>query len=305
MDLRGRNLVSITDYSKDEWMGILARAKYFESQYQAPLLHGKVIASLFFEPSTRTRLSFETATQRLGGSIIGFADSGVSSTKKGESLADSIRTIESYCDLIVMRHPVEGSARLASEISRVPVINAGDGSNQHPTQTLLDLYSINKTQDKLDGLTIGFAGDLKYGRTVHSLVQALAEYDVNFVFIAPKQLKIPEEIRGMLMERHINFTQLTEFGDSIKGLDVLYMTRIQKERFPEPAEYEQVKGAFRLTPDDLNDTKSSFKIMHPLPRVDEISVDVDRDERAYYFEQAKNGVFVRQAIITSILGVAL
>ncbi|HOY52161.1 MAG TPA: aspartate carbamoyltransferase, partial [Prolixibacteraceae bacterium] len=253
-------------------------------------------------PSTRTRLSFETAISRLDGRIIGFADAGSSSVTKGESLHDTIRMVTNYADLIVMRHPLEGAARYAAEIATVPVINAGDGANQHPTQTLLDMYSILKTQGTLDNLNIFMVGDLKYGRTVHSLLMAMSEFDNPiFNFIAPDELLMPEEYKMHLRERGIRYYEHREFTDIISAADIIYMTRVQKERFADPIEYEKVKNVYILREKMLRHTKPNVRVLHPLPRVNEIHTDVDRSDKAYYFEQALNGVFTREAIIAHTL----
>lgn len=297
-----KDLISITDYSKDEYLKIMELAKEFEKNPNQDLLKGKVVASLFFEPSTRTRLSFEAAINRLGGKIVGFADPGSSSSTKGETLHDTIRMVSNYADLIVMRHPLEGAARYAAEVSPVPVINAGDGANQHPTQTLLDLYSILKTQGSLDNLNIFMVGDLKYGRTVHSLLMALSFFDNPiFNFIAPPELQMPEEYKMHLGEKGIKYFEHREFTDIISEADIIYMTRVQKERFSDPIEYEQVKNVYILRKEMLKNTKPNMKILHPLPRVNEIHKDVDSSEKAYYFTQALNGMFTREAIITHIM----
>ena len=305
MGLKGKSLVSITDYSKNEWLAILKLAAKFEKKPPKNLLAGKVVANLFFEPSTRTRLSFESATQKLGGSIIGFADSQSTSTKKGESLKDTIRMASGYSDLIVIRHPLEGSARLAAEYASVPVINGGDGDNQHPTQTLLDLYSIQKTQKRLDKLTVAFFADLKYSRTVHSLTYALSQFAKNtFMFVAPAELKIPDNLRLELKNRKVPYKEFTDVTKILGSCDILYANRIQKERFADPLEYERVKNSLVLSKKMLADTKPNMKILNPLPRINEINEDVDSDPRAYYFEQARNGIYIRQALIAMILGVA-
>ena len=267
------------------------------------ILEGKTIASLFFEPSTRTRLSFETAIQNLGAGVIGFADAGVSSTKKGESLSDSIRTVSGYSDAIVMRHYIEGAARRAAEVSPVPILNGGDGANQHPTQTLLDLFTIKKAFGRISGLTIGMIGDLKYGRTVHSLAIALALYEgINLVFIAPEMLAMPEEIKNDISGR-LGIEEYERLGECLPGLDLLYATRIQKERFPDPTEYEKVKDAFVIGTSTLKGVKKSFRLMHPLPRVNEIRPEVDSTSYALYFEQARNGIPVREALLSMLGGV--
>lgn len=296
------SLISITDFSKDKYLRIMELAAEFEQNPNQNLLHNKVVASLFFEPSTRTRLSFETAISRMGGQIIGFSDSSSSSVTKGETLHDTIRMVSNYADLIVMRHPLEGSARYASQISNVPVINAGDGANQHPSQTLLDMYSIMKTQGRLDNINIFLVGDLKYGRTVHSLIQALSVFENPiFNFIAPPELAMPIEYKKFLDDLGIRYFEHTEFTDIISEADIIYMTRVQKERFTDPIEYEKVKNVYILKNKMLANTKSTMKILHPLPRINEIHTDVDSNPKAYYFEQALNGVFTRQAIISHIM----
>ena len=300
--MKKKDLISITDYSKEDYLRILELAADFEKNPNQRLLQGKVAASLFFEPSTRTRLSFETAINRLGGRIIGFSDAGSSSVSKGETLHDTIRMVSNYVDLIVMRHPLEGSARYAAEVANVPVINAGDGANQHPTQTLLDMYSILKTQGTLDNINIFMIGDLKYGRTVHSLLMALSEFENPiFNFIAPEELAMPEEYKLFLKEKGIRYFEHTEINDNINHADIIYMTRVQKERFMDPIEYEKVKNVYILRNRMLENTKPNVRILHPLPRINEIHTDVDTNEKAYYFDQARNGVFVRQAIIAHIL----
>jgi len=298
-----RSLVSIDDLSTAEILKILKLAAAFEKNPVQDILRGKVVATLFFEPSTRTRLSFESAVNKLGGKIIGFTDSSTSSVTKGETLNDTIRTVNNYVDLIVMRHPIEGSARYASEISTVPVVNAGDGANQHPTQTLLDLYSILKTQGKLDNLNICMVGDLKYGRTVHSLMMAMSRWNTSFNFVAPDELKMPDEYKFYLDNLGLKYRETTDLNSVIDKADIVYMTRVQKERFSDPMEYEKVKNAYVLHDYMLADTKPGMRILHPLPRVNEINPDVDSNEKAYYFEQALNGVFTRQAIICTLLGI--
>jgi aspartate carbamoyltransferase catalytic subunit len=301
--MKNRSLVSIDDLSTEEILKILDLAEEFEKEPIQKLLEGKVIATLFFEPSTRTRLSFESAISRLGGKIVGFSDASSSSVSKGETLNDTIRTVNNYCDLIVMRHPIEGSARFASEISTVPVINAGDGANQHPTQTLLDLYSIKKTQGRLDNLNIFLVGDLKYGRTVHSLMMAMSRWNATFNFISPEELKMPEEYKIYLDNAGLKYYEFTDFTDLVSKADIIYMTRVQKERFSDPIEYEKVKNVYVLRNSMLKNTKPNMRILHPLPRVNEIHIDVDRNPKAYYFEQALNGVYARQAILCSLLGI--
>lgn len=297
------SLVSIADYSKDEILELLESAAFFEANPNRKTLDGKVIATLFFEPSTRTRLSFETAVIRLGGSIIGFSDAATSSSSKGETLNDTIRMVSSYADAIVMRHPLEGAARYASEISPVPIVNAGDGANQHPSQTLLDLYSIQKTQGRLDNLNICMVGDLKYGRTVHSLIMAMSHFNPTFKFIAPDELKMPEEYKEFCRSRNIPYTECDELNDNFNDADILYMTRVQKERFIDLMEYERVKNVYTLQNNMLDHTRENLKILHPLPRVNEIATDVDTNEKAYYFQQAQNGLYVRQAIMSKVLNI--
>jgi len=299
--MKNKSLVSINDYTKEEYIEILDLAEKFEDNPVQNLLKGKVVATLFFEPSTRTRLSFESAVSRLGGHIIGFSDTGTSSVTKGETLYDTIKIVSNYCDLIVMRHPLEGSARFASEITDIPIINAGDGANQHPTQTLLDLYSIRKTQGTLDDLNIFMVGDLKYGRTVHSLLMAMSQFKTSFNFISPDELKMPEEYKLFLENIGIKYYEHKDFTDIVSKADIMYMTRVQKERFSDPIEYERTKNAYVLKNELLSGTKKNLKVLHPLPRVSEIEQEVDKSPKAYYFTQALNGVFIRQAIITSIL----
>ena len=301
--MKNRNLVSIDDFSTEEIIGILDLAEEFEKQPVRTLLEGKVIATLFYEPSTRTRLSFESAINRLGGKIVGFSDSSSSSVSKGETLHDTIKMVSAYSDLIVMRHPLEGSARFASEISSVPIINAGDGANQHPSQTMLDLYSIRKTQGSLDNLNIFMVGDLKYGRTVHSLMMAMSRWNATFNFISPEELKMPDEYKLYLDNIGLKYYEHIDFTDIISTADIIYMTRVQKERFSDPMEYEKVKNVYVLRNSMLKKTKPNMRILHPLPRVNEIHTDVDSNPKAYYFEQALNGVFTRQAILCSLLGI--
>jgi len=301
-NLKGKSLISITDYSKEDILFILDLAEEFEKNQRQDILKGNVIAALFFEPSTRTRLSFESAVQYLGGRIVGFASPDVSSVTKGETLKDTILTVSNYSDLIVMRNPLDGSARYASEVSPVPIINAGDGANQHPTQCLLDLYSIRKTQGRLENIDIAMVGDLKYGRTVHSLVQALCLFNATFHFVSPESLKMPDAVKTWVKNAGLEYKEYTELSDVIPFADILYMTRIQGERFPDPLEYEKVKNSYVLSNSMLENSKETMKVLHPLPRVNEITEDVDKNPKAYYFQQAKNGVFVRQALIAAILG---
>ena len=301
--MKNRSLVSIDDFTSDEVLKILDLAAEFEKNPVSRLLEGKVIATLFFEPSTRTRLSFESAINRLGGKIVGFSEAGATSLAKGESLHDTIKMVSSYSDLIVMRHPIEGSARYASEIASVPVINAGDGTNQHPTQTMLDLYSIRKTQGTLNNLNVFMVGDLKYGRTVHSLMMAMSRWNTTFNFISPEELKMPEEFKIYLENLGLKYYEHLDFTDIISRADIIYMTRVQRERFSDPIEYEKVKNVYVLKNSMLANTKPNMRILHPLPRVNEIHTDVDSNPKAYYFEQALNGVYTRQAILCSLLGI--
>jgi len=298
-----KHIISINDLSRDELELVLHTAARLKASPQPERLKHKVIASCFFEASTRTRLSFETAIHRLGASVVGFADgSNTSLGKKGETLADTISVIGTYVDAIVMRHPQEGAARLATEFSGgVPILNAGDGANQHPTQTLLDLFTIRETQSRLDNLSIAMVGDLKYGRTVHSLTQALAKFDGNrFYFIAPDALAMPAYITDMLDERGIVWSRHDSIEAVIPHADILYMTRVQKERL-DPSEYANVKAQFILRAADLAGARDNMKVLHPLPRVDEIATDVDKTPYAWYFQQAGNGIFARQALLALVL----
>ena len=301
--MKTRSLVSISDYSKEEILDILHSAADFEANPNRKTLDGKVVATLFFEPSTRTRLSFETAVNRLGGRVIGFSDAATSSSSKGETLNDTIRMVSCYADAIVMRHPLEGAARYASEMSPVPIINAGDGANQHPSQTLLDLYSILKTQGTLENLTICLVGDLRYGRTVHSLLMAMSHFNPTFKFIAPEELKMPDEYKIFCNKNNIPYTETSELADNFNDADILYMTRVQKERFLDLIEYERVKNVYTLKNNMLTHSKPNLRILHPLPRVNEIDQDVDESPKAYYFQQAQNGLYVRQAIMSKVLNV--
>lgn len=297
-----KSLISIHDFTKEEILHILDVAKEFEQNKSQRILQDKVVATLFFEPSTRTRLSFETAANRLGARVIGFSDAGNTSVSKGETLKDTIKMVSNYVDIIVMRHPLEGSARYASEVASVPVINAGDGANQHPSQTLLDLYTIRQTQGRLDNININMVGDLKYGRTVHSLLQAMSHFSPKFTFTAPEELKMPKEYKDFLDKKGIPYTERLELDKGISETDILYMTRVQQERFSDPMEYEKVKNVYSLTASMLDGAKPNMKILHPLPRVTEISQDVDDTPHAYYFKQAENGMYVRMAIIAYLLG---
>ncbi|MDR0815277.1 MAG: aspartate carbamoyltransferase [Bacteroidales bacterium] len=299
--MQNRSLVSISDYNRDEYLDILRIAAKCERNPNQNILSGKVVGTLFFEPSTRTRLSFETAVQRLGGRVVGFSDANSSSVSKGETLKDTIKMVSNYVDLIIMRHPLEGSARYASEIASVPVINAGDGANQHPSQTLLDLYSIQKTQGTLENLNIFMIGDLKYGRTVHSLLMALSYFNPTFWFIAPEELQLPVEYKIYLHSQGIRCFECSDFTGLLPEADIVYMTRVQKERFSDLVEYEKNKNAYVLNNVMLENTRPNMRVLHPLPRVNEIDTDVDNNPKAYYFTQALNGMYVRQAIIAKVL----
>ena len=304
-----RNLMNITDLSLEEINELIATAEDIianPTKYQDACNH-KLLAALFFEPSTRTRLSFEAAMHRLGGSVIGFSEAGSSSTAKGESLSDTVQTVGCYADIIVMRHPKEGAPVVAARRAGVPIINAGDGAHNHPTQTLTDLLTIWRNKHTFEGLTIGLCGDLKFGRTVHSLVAAMARYTgIKFVFIAPDELKFPRYIiEEELESRGIEYKEVATMEEAMPELDVLYMTRVQKERFFNEADYIRLKDTYILTPDKLEPAKKDMIVMHPLPRVNEIAVSVDDDPRAAYFPQAKNGMFIRMALILKMLEVTV
>ena len=298
------SFVSVADLSKETIIHLMKKTESFEKNPNQKLLDGKICATLFFEPSTRTRLSFETAVYRLGGKVIGFSDASTTSSSKGETLKDTIKMVSNYADLIIMRHYLEGAARYASEVTSIPIINAGDGANQHPSQTMLDMYSIYKTQGKLEGLTITMVGDLKYGRTVHSLIEGMSHFNPKFYFIAPEELKLPEIYKQFLEENNISFKECIDFSEEIiNQSDILYMTRVQRERFTDLMEYEKVKNVYILKNRMLINSKPNLRILHPLPRVNEIDSDVDVNPKAYYFEQARNGVYARQAIICDVLGI--
>lgn len=301
-----KSLVSIDDLTKEQILELLDKARYFEEHPNHKILDGKVVATLFFEPSTRTRLSFETAVNRLGGRVIGFSDAATSSSSKGETLKDTIKMVSNYVDLIIMRHYLEGAARYATEVTETPVINAGDGANQHPSQTMLDLYSIRKTQGTLENLTITMVGDLKYGRTVHSLLMAMKYFKPKFRFVACDELRMPREYIDFCRKQGIEFEEHTDFSkEVINSTDILYMTRVQRERFSDIMEYEKVKDLYTLHNSMLETSKPNLRVLHPLPRVNEISTDVDDNPKAYYYEQARNGLFARQAIICRALGIEI
>ena len=298
------NFVTIADLSKEKILYLIKSAQEFEKHPNREILKGKIVATLFFEPSTRTRLSFETAANRLGARVIGFTDAKVTSATKGETLKDTILMVSNYADVIVMRHYIEGAAQYASEVAPVPIINAGDGAHQHPSQCMLDLYSIYKTQGKLDNLNICLVGDLKYGRTVHSLVMAMRHFNPTFHFIAPKELAMPDEYKLYCRKNGIKFIEHTDFNeDIISHADILYMTRVQKERFSDLMEYEKVKNVYILRNDMLKNARENMKILHPLPRVNEIEYEVDTNPHAYYIQQAQNGLYAREAIICDVLGI--
>ncbi|GHT20502.1 aspartate carbamoyltransferase [Bacteroidia bacterium] len=296
------SFVSIADCSKADILHLMEGTAHFERNPNQNVLEGKVCATLFFEPSTRTRLSFETAINRLGGRVIGFSDASTTSSAKGETLKDTIKMVSNYADVIIMRHHLEGAARYASEVTDIPIINAGDGANQHPSQTLLDLYSIYKTQQRLDNLAITMVGDLKYGRTVHSLLNGMSHFKPTFHFVAPEELRLPDIYKQFLDAQGISYFEHTDFSpEVIDKSDILYMTRVQRERFTDLMEYEKVKNIYVLTNAMLDGSKPNLRVLHPLPRVNEIALDVDDNPKAYYFEQAKNGLYARQAIICNVL----
>ncbi len=304
--MKSKSLVSIDQCTKEDILRILDNARKFEDNPNRNLLEGRVAATLFFEPSTRTRLSFETAINRLGGKVIGFQDASTTSSSKGETLKDTILMVSNYADLIVMRHHLEGAAKYASEITDIPIINAGDGANQHPSQTMLDLYSIQKTQGKLTDLTITMVGDLKYGRTVHSLISGMSHFNPTFHFVAPDELRMPDEYKLFCDKHNIKYYEHTAFSEEvINETDILYMTRVQRERFTDLEEYQRVKNVYILKSQMLENSKDNLRVLHPLPRVNEIAYDVDDSPKAYYIQQARNGLFARQAIICEVLGITI
>lgn len=304
--MKTRSLVTIAHHSREKIEYLIRMAQEFERHPNRRLLEGRIVATLFFEPSTRTRLSFETAANRLGAKVIGFADPKVTSGTKGETLKDTIMMVSNYADIIVMRHYLEGAAQYASEVSPVPIVNAGDGANQHPSQTMLDLFTINQTQGKLDDLNIYLVGDLKYGRTVHSLLTAMRHFSPTFHFIAPDELAMPEHYKKYCQEKGIRFVEHQDFdADTISGADILYMTRVQRERFTDLDEYERVKDRYLLMRSMLCKARPNMKILHPLPRVNEIEYSIDDTPYAYYFQQARNGLYARQALLCDALGITL
>jgi len=303
LEFEGRDIISIKDFTKEEINYILKIAKTMEplAAKGSDMLRGKILATLFFEPSTRTRLSFEAAMHKLGGSTIGFAEAELASVKKGENLADTVRTVENYADIIAVRHPLEGAARLAAEFAKVPIINGGSGAEEHPTQALLDLYTIMKEKRKINGLKIALVGDLRYGRTVHSLAYALSLYNIELYLISPESLRMRREVLQTIKEK-IPVIEKTSLEKTVSQVDVLYVTRIQKERFPDPAEYIKVKGSYRIDLNTLNEAKEGLIILHPLPRVDEIAPEVDNTQYAKYFPEVWNGIVMRMALLALISG---
>jgi aspartate carbamoyltransferase catalytic subunit len=303
LNFKGRDIISIEDFSREEINYILNSSRSMEpyAAKSSDMLKGKILATLFFEPSTRTRLSFEAAMLKLGGSTIGFAEAEIASVRKGENLADTIRTVENYADIIALRHPLEGAAKLAAEFSKVPILNAGSGAEEHPTQALMDLYTIQKEKGKIDGLKIALVGDLRYGRTVHSLACALSLYDIELYLISPETLRMRHGVFRTIRNK-ISITEGTNLETIIPQIDVLYVTRIQKERFPDPAEYAKVKGTYKIDLQTLKKAKKDMIILHPLPRVDEIAAEVDSKPQARYFQQVWNGIVVRMALLALVLG---
>jgi aspartate carbamoyltransferase catalytic subunit len=303
LKFEGRDIVSIKDFSREEINYILKISHSMEplAAKGSDMLKGKILANLFFEPSTRTRLSFEAAMLKLGGSTIGFAEAEIASVRKGENLADTIRTVENYADIIALRHPLEGAAKLAAEFSKIPILNAGSGAEEHPTQAFMDLYTLQKEKGKIDGLKIAFVGDLRYGRTVHSLAYALSLYNIELYLISPESLRMRHEVIRAIRNK-ISITEDTNLEKIIPQIDVLYVTRIQKERFPDLAEYAKVKGIYKIDLKILKSAKKDLIILHPLPRVDEIAAEVDSTPQARYFQQVWNGIVVRMALLALVLG---
>jgi aspartate carbamoyltransferase catalytic subunit len=303
LEFKGRDIVSIKDFSRKEINYLLNRSQAMEpiARKGSDALKGKILATLFFEPSTRTRLSFEAAMLKLGGSTIGFAEAEIASVRKGENLADTVRTVENYADIIALRHPLEGAAKLAAEFSKVPILNAGSGAEEHPTQAFMDLYTIQKEKGKIDGLKIAMVGDLRYGRTVHSLAYALSLYNIELYLISPESLRMRREVIRAIKDK-ISIVEDVNLEKVIPQIDVLYVTRIQKERFPDPAEYAKVKGIYRIDLNTLKTAKKDMIILHPLPRVDEIASEVDSKPQARYFQQVWNGIVVRMALLALVLG---
>jgi aspartate carbamoyltransferase catalytic subunit len=303
LQFEGRDIISIKDFTREEINYILKMAQAMEpiATKGSDMLRGKILATLFFEPSTRTRLSFEAAMHKLGGSTIGFAEAEIASVKKGENLADTVRTVENYADIIAVRHPLEGAARLAAEFAKIPIINGGSGAEEHPTQALLDLYTIMKEKRKINGLKIALVGDLRYGRTVHSLAYALSLYNIELYLVSPESLRMRREVLQTIKEK-ISVIEKTSLEKIVSQVDVLYVTRIQKERFPDPAEYIKVKGSYRIDLNTLSEAKEGLIVLHPLPRVDEIAPEVDNTPFAKYFPEVWNGIVMRMALLALISG---
>ena len=301
------DLITMADLTNEEILSLLDDAEELlpvaHGERYLPLLQGKLLANMFFEPSTRTRMSFETAMKRLGGDVVNLGDVKSSSAVKGETLYDTMRMVDGYCDIAALRHPRQGAAQYAADACEIPIMNGGDGAGQHPTQTLLDLFTIRQAHGRLDGLNVALVGDLRYGRTVHNLSHALARFNSSLVFISPEQLRMPSEIVSDLTAMGAKIEETSDLYGSITDVDVIYMTRIQKERFPDEDEYSKVAGIYKLTASDLSGAKSEMIVMHPLPRVSEISPDVDSTRHARYFEQAFNGVVARMALMCRLLGV--
>jgi aspartate carbamoyltransferase catalytic subunit len=302
MSFKNRDVITINDFTKVDLLHLINIAKSIKENPQPTLLKGKILASCFFEPSTRTRLSFEAAMHRLGGAVIGFSDSKMTSVNKGENLHDTMKMVDQYSDIVVLRHPLEGSAQLAADVLQIPLINAGDGANQHPTQTFVDLFTIQETQGRLENLHIAIAGDLKHGRTVHSLAQALVSFNSRLYFISSPSLEMPKTICDELREKGIKFSFHTSLEEIIHKLDIIYMTRVQEERFIHKSDYDNVKNSLIIKPSLIENAKENLKILHPLPRVKEIDKRVDATPFAYYFQQAGNGIYVRQALLALMLG---
>ncbi len=304
ISLKDKDIISILDFTKEEILYILETSGKMEKEKCPDILKGKILANLFFEPSTRTRLSFDAAMKRLGGEVIGFDELGTTSTVKGESLRDSVKIIEGYCDIIVLRHFLEGASRLTADSVNIPVVNAGDGASQHPTQTFVDLYTIKKAKGGLENMSIGFLGDLKYGRTAHSLAYALTHFNAEMYFISPPSLRMPKDYLEELELKNASYHEVESISEVSDKLDILYCTRIQKERFAEPVEYEKVRGLYKLSKSIMDELeiKDGLKILHPLPRVDEMDESLDATEYAVYFQQAHSGIPVRGALLATVLG---
>jgi aspartate carbamoyltransferase catalytic subunit len=303
LEFKGRDIISIEDLNQNEINHILDVAKTMEplAKTGSDMLKGKILATLFYEPSTRTRLSFESAMLKLGGGNIGFAEPDIASVRKGENLADTVRTVENYADIIALRHSMEGAAKLAAEFSKVPIINGGTGAEEHPTQAFIDLYTMRKEKGRIDGLKVALVGDLRYGRTVHSLAYALALYDVELFLVSPESLRMRKDVLESIRTR-ISVTEGGSLEEVIPQIDVLYVTRIQKERFPDAAEYLKVRGAYKVDLKTLQKAKADLIILHPLPRVDEIAPEIDSTPQARYFQQVWNGIVVRMALLALVLG---